>query len=98
MSEEDKEKVRALLNDEDYQIKKAPGQHTSIGIRNVNRRIRLVYGDEYGLTIEQNEDLVTTSKITLPYQKKEKEKSIRERNAVERELIEVTKRSGRKSE
>lgn len=97
MTEEDKEKVRALLNDEDYQIKQAPGKHTSIGIRNVNKRIRLVYGDEYGLTVQQDENLVTTSRITLPYQdavedKASNDRSEKERTAVEKELKEASKR------
>ncbi len=98
MSQEDKERIRALLNDENYQIKQAPGKHTSIGIRNVNRRIRLVYGDEYGLTVEQDEDLITTSQITLPYQNAEEDKSIKERTAVEKELKEASKQSGKKKE
>jgi len=92
LTEESKEKIRALLNDEDYQIKQAPGKHTSIGIRNVNRRIRLVYGEEYGLTITQGEDLIITSRITMPYQNSHEEKSEKERIQVEKELKEVTKR------
>lgn len=92
LTEEGKERIRALLNDEDYQIKQAPGKHTSIGIRNVNRRIHLVYGEEYGLTITQSEDLVTTSRITLPYQDLREEKSLMERSQVEKELKEVSKR------
>ena len=92
LTEEGKERIRALLNDEDYQIKQAPGKHTSIGIRNVNRRIHLVYGEDYGLTITQNEDLVTTSRITLPYQDSGEEKSLKVRSQVEKELKEVSKR------
>ena len=98
MSDEEREKIRAILNEEDYKIKQAPGKHTSIGIRNVNQRIRLVYGEEYGLTIDQNEELVTTSRITLPYQHTVEDKTIKERNAVERELKEVSRRSGNKRE
>jgi len=96
MTDEEREKIRALLNEEDYKIKQAPGKHTSIGIRNVNRRIRLVYGEEYGLTIDQDEALVTTSRITLPYQHTVEDKTIKERSAVERELKEVSKRSANK--
>ncbi|NLL79245.1 MAG: histidine kinase [Clostridiales bacterium] len=43
------------------------GRHTSIGIRNVNRRIKLVYGEEYGLTIRSMEDGRTRSRIMIPY-------------------------------
>lgn len=92
LSEEGKERIRALLNDEDYQIKQAPGKHTSIGIRNVNRRIHLVYGEEYGLTITQDDNLLTTSRITIPYVNSVEEKSIKERTEVEQELKEVSKR------
>ena len=91
LSEEGKERIRALLNDEDYQIKQAPGKHTSIGIRNVNRRIHLVYGEEYGLTITQDDNLLTTSRITIPYVNSVEDKSIKERTEVEQELKEVSK-------
>ena len=95
MSQEEKDKIYAILNEEDYMIKQEPGKHTSIGIRNVNRRIRLVYGEEYGLTIEQNEELVTTSRITIPYHKENA--STRERNAVEQELKQATMKNSMRS-
>lgn len=43
------------------------GKHTSIGIRNVNHRIKLVYGEEYGLTITSLEDGRTMSRIIVPF-------------------------------
>lgn len=91
MTDEAKEKIRALLNDEDYQVKQAPGKHTSIGIRNVNRRIHLVYGKEYGLTITQDENALTTSRITIPYVNSDEEKTLMKRTEVEQELLEATK-------
>ena len=91
MTDEAIEKIRAILNDDDYQIKQAPGKHTSIGIRNVNRRIHLVYGEEYGLTITQDDNLLTTSRITIPYVNSAEEKSLKERTEVEQELKEVSK-------
>ena len=42
-----------------------PGVHTSIGIYNVNRRIQLIYGAQYGLTVFQEGELFTT-RITIP--------------------------------
>lgn len=42
-----------------------PGVHTSIGIYNVNRRIQLIYGARYGLTVSQEGELFTT-RITIP--------------------------------
>ena len=95
MSQEEKDKVKALLEEENYRIVEKPGMHTSIGIRNVNRRIKLVYGEEYGLTIEQNSELVTTSRITLPYLNAKEDTTLKERTAVERELKEVSRRHGK---
>lgn len=43
------------------------GKHTSIGIRNVNKRIKLVYGEEYGLSITSMEDGRTLSRIVVPF-------------------------------
>lgn len=43
-------------------------KHTSIGIRNVNRRIKLVYGEEYGLFISSLEDGRILSRIIIPYE------------------------------
>lgn len=86
MTKEARERIRAILEGNEEQIPKDTGRHTSIGIQNVNRRIRLVYGEEYGLTIVQDENLETVSTITIPYREQEEEKSLKERNAVENEL------------
>lgn len=86
MTEEAKKKIEAILEGTEAQIPKEPGRHTSIGIQNVNRRIRLMYGEEYGLTIVQEADFETVSKITIPYEKRQEEKSAKERNQVEEEL------------
>ena len=40
-------------------------EHRGIGLMNVNQRIRLIYGDEYGCSIESGEDETTIS-IRLP--------------------------------
>ncbi len=86
MTEEAKERIHAILEGDETQLPKHTGRHTSIGIRNVNQRIRLVYGEEYGLTITQNEKLETISTITLPYHNETEGKSLKERNKVESEL------------
>ena len=86
MTEEAKARISAILEGDETQLPKDTGRHTSIGIQNVNRRIRLVYGEEYGLTIVQNEKQETISTITLPYREEQEEKSLKERNAVESEL------------
>lgn len=67
MSDQDKERIQAILDGDADKIPKIPGRHTSIGIRNVNQRIKLIYGEEYGLTIDQQEDQMTVSTITIPY-------------------------------
>ena len=38
----------------------------SIGLKNVNRRIKLYYGEEYGLLFEAQENIGTTVTITVP--------------------------------
>ena len=37
----------------------------SLGIRNVNRRIKIIYGEEYGLSIYSNDEGNTVSSIVL---------------------------------
>lgn len=67
LTEKDRRRIDAILAEEADQIPKQPGQHVSIGISNVNRRIKLVYGEEYGLTIERGADDRTVSTVTIPY-------------------------------
>lgn len=49
-----------------------PGTTGSYGLYNVNERIRLHFGDEYGITIESEPGVGTTSNIHLPLETKEK--------------------------
>lgn len=42
---------------------------TSIGINNVNDRIKLLYGNEYGVTIQSELNFGTSVKITIPARK-----------------------------
>lgn len=86
MSEAEKARIRAILEGDEAQLPENTGRHTSIGIQNVNRRIRLVYGEEYGLTITQDENMETISTIMLPYGEYFEKESLKERNAVENEL------------
>ena len=91
MTEEAKKKIEAILEGTEAQIPKEPGRHTSIGIQNVNRRIRLMYGEEYGLAIGQEADFEPVSRITIPYEKRQEEKSAKERNLVEEELKNIAR-------
>lgn len=45
----------------------------SIGVKNVHQRIKLYYGDEYGLKFESSESTGTTVKIHIPIQNNKKE-------------------------
>lgn len=62
MSEEDCRKVEYLLGSEGREEEM---KSTSLGIRNVNRRIKIIYGEECGLTIKNSEDGYTVSRIVL---------------------------------
>lgn len=47
-------------------------QHfTGIGIDNVNARIKLLFGEQYGVTINSTPDYGTTVRITIPACKKQ---------------------------
>ena len=41
-------------------------ENRSIGIRNVNQRIRLIFGEKYGVAIQSIENMGTAVKITIP--------------------------------
>ncbi|MDO4331625.1 MAG: sensor histidine kinase [Eubacteriales bacterium] len=58
------EQCRSILNRE-------PGDNTGIGIKNVNDRIRIYFGEQYGLKIESEQDVGTKVIITMPKVKEE---------------------------
>lgn len=86
MSQEDVERIQQILNADPSQIKKGKGQHTSLGIRNVNERIRLIYGEDYGLTITPYGEDKTRSVITLPYEDEAEKCRESEKEKVQNEL------------
>lgn len=45
---------------------------SAIGIRNINDRIHLLFGDAYGLLIESEVGRMTSVRVTLPFLQKEK--------------------------
>lgn len=47
-----------------YQTETKP--KSSIGLRNIDQRLRLLYGEEYGLTIESELHHGTTLTLTFP--------------------------------
>lgn len=47
-----------------------PKENSSIGLKNINSRIQLYYGDEYGISIESQENIGTTVTVQIPEIKK----------------------------
>ncbi len=66
MTREDLERIENILNNRNTELSPGKGVHTSLGIRNVNERIKLIYGEAYGLTIEPVGEGETASTITIP--------------------------------
>ncbi len=64
-SEEEEKKVQALLDGDNSGSLEGKGKHTSLGIRNVNERIKLIFGDDYGLSIHSVDGKVISA-ITIP--------------------------------
>ena len=51
----------------DRQVKRKTG-HTGIALKNVSQRIKLLFGDEYGIYIFSTPGVGTNVKITIPRQ------------------------------
>jgi two-component system sensor histidine kinase YesM len=66
MTEEDKERVANILEGRYDQEGGSVNRHKALGIHNVNERIKLIYGEDYGLTIEPIAEEETASTITIP--------------------------------
>lgn len=67
LTKEKEEKIAQILKGE-KNIKKGRGEHTSLGIRNVNQRIKLIYGENHGLSIYSCGDNITCSTIKIPFE------------------------------
>ena len=65
LSPKDKERIDFLLNGS---AQKEDEHHVSLGIRNVNRRLKIIYGAECGLTIQSDEENHTVSRIVVKMQ------------------------------
>jgi len=62
LTKEDKARIDFLLNGEGRMEEE---HHVSLGIRNVNRRLKIIYGEECGLTISNDEENCTVSRIVV---------------------------------
>lgn len=62
LSEKDKEKIAKYLDEDDGKNVNWSG---SLGIRNVNRRLKIIYGEECGLQIKEANEKETISIITV---------------------------------
>ncbi|MEK0315798.1 cache domain-containing sensor histidine kinase [Cohnella sp. 56] len=60
MEEEELRRLRQYIEDDSE-------ESHSIGLKNVNKRIRLYYGDEFGIRIDSVAGTATTMSIRLPY-------------------------------
>lgn len=67
MTLEEENRIKNILEGIAGSITNGRGKHISLGIRNVNERIKLIYGEEYGLTIHAVDSVNTVSTITIPY-------------------------------
>ncbi len=63
MTKEDTERVAAIL---EGRYDQESNRHESLGIHNVNERIKLIFGEEYGLTIGPDGEDRAVSTITIP--------------------------------
>ena len=59
-----REQVEGLLKEQTAHVSSKRG--SGIGVKNVNERIRLYFGEQYGLSIESEPDEGTTIRIHLP--------------------------------
>lgn len=65
MSDKDRKKVEELLGDWEDKERREHTSSTSLGIRNVDRRIKIIYGNECGLTITSRGEYETVSTIIV---------------------------------
>ena len=66
MKPEDVKELNRHISD-NSNVKKANDKGGGIALINVNRRIRMMYGDEYGLTFSSVEGVGTEAEITMPF-------------------------------
>lgn len=65
MTEQQKQELLASLSVKDSTL--------HIGVKNVHQRVRLYYGEPYGLTIESEPNQGSTFTLTFPWSTEERE-------------------------
>ncbi|MBE5858062.1 MAG: sensor histidine kinase [Lachnospiraceae bacterium] len=68
MSAEELEKLNLLVKGELTEVKE---KSNGIGLHNVQKRIKMTFGEEYGMTISAAKDCYTKVSIRVPYRKSE---------------------------
>jgi len=66
----DAEEAERLLRVDDEEVDAKPN-HTSVGLRNVQKRVRYLYGDEYGIQIRSRPGEGTLIRVRLPIRREE---------------------------
>ena len=88
LTKEAKERIEILLNQRPEEIAKEMGHHVSLAIRNINERVKLIYGEEYGLCIEQEGEYIVST-IVIPVREKKVEMERDSRENVRKRLEET---------
>lgn len=81
-AKKEENKIKIIITDNGYGIKKenletiltskpSKKSFSGVGLKNVNQRIKLRYGDIYGISIESEEDIGTIVTISIPIVNKE---------------------------
>ena len=66
MDEQQLQSLRDSINDEIVHAEIDSTERKSIGLKNVNARIRLYFGENYGLSIDSKLNLGTKVTLTIP--------------------------------
>ncbi|MBR4832180.1 MAG: histidine kinase, partial [Butyrivibrio sp.] len=66
ISDEELDRIRKIISGEMKLDRSEPGTHTSIGIYNVNKRIELIFGEEYGLSVSRASENNTQFRMVMP--------------------------------
>lgn len=73
ITEKDMQRIQSIITGETRLKPSEPGTHTSIGIYNVNKRIQLIFGKDYGLEITSAGEDKVLSRIVIPFLRSEED-------------------------